>query len=215
MSKFTKNQFFLIVLPALLLVSTYFIFILFVQWFGNKIGYLCGFIFYWSFWCLLIPFALLRKSGLKELFKPMYEEKSKFKLINIILLILPPLFAIFFGPFFSRIANVDFKILVLSFVLAAVNAFCEEVLWRGLYVKIFDRNIILGYIIPAIGFAIWHIAPNAVNASKQGVVPFLAGALFIGLCWGFVAYRTKSIRWTFISHIILDFSGIGALFYFS
>jgi hypothetical protein len=33
--------------------------------------------------------------------------------------------------------------------------------------------------------------------------------------WGLVAWKTKSIRWTVIAHIVLDFSGMGALLYFS
>lgn len=213
--KYSAKKIFLIFLPALLLISTYYAYTCFVQLWGLKVGYLSGFIFYWLFWCLIIPYCVIGKGGVKDILRSSPLTNGKRQWINILLLLIPPLLAILFGPFMGRILKTTFFIGILSLVIAVVNAVSEEILWRGVYIKVFPGKYFLGYIYPAIGFAVWHLVPNTVYTSSYGVVPFIMSALLIGLCWGFVAFRTGSIRWVIISHIILDFSGLGALFYFS
>jgi membrane protease YdiL (CAAX protease family) len=46
------------------------------------------------------------------------------------------------------------------------------------------------------------------------MLSFVAVAMVFGLCWGWVAYRAASIRWVVVSHVLLDFAGLGALVYF-
>jgi len=43
---------------------------------------------------------------------------------------------------------------------------------------------------------------------------FLAGAFHIGLGHGWVAWRTGSIRWTVLTHLLTAFLGLGGLLYF-
>jgi hypothetical protein len=56
----------LLVLPLLLLVSTNLAFQWFVGLWGDRLGYLAGFGFYWLFWCLLAPLWLLGRDGLRQ-----------------------------------------------------------------------------------------------------------------------------------------------------
>jgi membrane protease YdiL (CAAX protease family) len=41
----------------------------------------------------------------------------------------------------------------------------------------------------------------------------VGAAAMSGLQWGWVAWRTGSIRWTTVSHVLFDFSGLGARLY--
>lgn len=41
----------------------------------------------------------------------------------------------------KRIPKVTPMIILASLVIAVVNAFCEEILWRGTYFTIFPHNI--------------------------------------------------------------------------
>jgi len=67
-----------------------------------------------------------------------------------------------------------------------------------------------------VGFAVWHYAPQVVFPSRYpgGATAFVASAGLFGLLWGRVAYRDGTIGRSLISHVLLDFSGLGARIYF-
>jgi membrane protease YdiL (CAAX protease family) len=48
-----------------------------------------------------------------------------------------------------------------------------------------------------------------------GILSYLFGALVIGLPYGWVAWRTGSIRWTAASHGMRNLLGLGATLYFA
>jgi membrane protease YdiL (CAAX protease family) len=102
------------------------------------------------------------------------------------------------------------KILLTAVPVAVVNGVCEELLWRGLYVKVFPGNAALGVIYPSIGFALWHISPQLVVPAETGEWAFVASTFFLGISYGWISYRTGSIKWNAISHSIggiLDLGG--------
>jgi membrane protease YdiL (CAAX protease family) len=51
------------------------------------------------------------------------------------------------------------------------------------------------------------------NPIPDGAFSFVLSTLAIGLSYGWVAWRTGSIRWTVVSHICLNFLGLGAILY--
>jgi len=106
-------------------------------------------------------------------------------------------------------------ILIGSAAIALVNGALEELLWRGAFLDLFAHRRILGYLYPSVGFALWHFAPQSIfpNRAPGGSVSLVAVSLALGLVWGFVARRTRSIRWTVIAHVLFDFSGLGARLY--
>jgi len=78
-----------------------------------------------------------------------------------------------------------------------------------------QKHFRFGYLYPALGFALWHLAPQAVHpiGMPGGLPAFLAGALLLGLCWGWVTWRSGSIRWPLVSHVLTDFLGLEGLVY--
>jgi len=82
------------------------------------------------------------------------------------------------------------------------TVFCEEVLWRGVYVVSFPRRPWLAVGFPALGFALWHFVPQSVFPAASGPVPFVASTLCLGLVYGVIAYRMRSAKWTAISHAL-------------
>lgn len=204
----------LLVMPLVLLLTTYLAFQEFVTWLGFKAGYFAGFAFYWAVWGLLFPLWALGGQGLRTLFRDVRPRLGKPGWVGAVLLALPPLLA-GLTVFPAKLPQATPLVVLVSFVLALVNGTLEEVLWRGAYIKAFSDRVGLGYLYPSLGFALWHLAPQAVHpiAMPGGVAAFIAGALFLGLCWGWVAWRTGSIRWTVVSHVFTDFLGLGALVY--
>ena len=56
-----------------------------------------------------------------------------------------------------------------------MNAFAEELLWGGLFVETFPDDPIKGWLWPATGFTLLHLAPLSVRPSPR-TRSFLAGS---------------------------------------
>ena len=92
--------------------------------------------------------------------------------------------------------------------VAEINAPLEELLWRASYAELWPDNPWLGYVWPSIGFALWHLAPQVIHPSRMGSGRYTAASLALGLSWGYVAWTNRSVRWTTLSHVLTDGSGI-------
>jgi membrane protease YdiL (CAAX protease family) len=73
---------------------------------------------------------------------------------------------------------------------------------------------VFGWIWPALGFGAWHLAPQVIQPSSMGSPAYMTAASLLGLSWGWVAYRTGSLRWIGVSHVLTDGSGIRNARYF-
>jgi membrane protease YdiL (CAAX protease family) len=197
---------FLLILPILLTSSTALVFTSLAGWLGADLGYLLGFGFYWL-WCVSVPLLLFGKDGFLSLFRaeaPLFRRENWF-LIALLSLTLIGAFVAYFVP---NLASVSPWIVLFSPV-AIVNGICEELLWRGTYVKAFRHNALLACIYPALGFAISHISPGLVFPAEGGALPFLLSTVFLGLSYGWVAYRTGSAKWTAITHSLIGLLAFG------
>lgn len=163
-----------------------------------------------------MPVALIGTSGLVGLFQLSAHPFGQPALVEILFLILPPAMSAA-TIFRARAKALTLAVLLLSALLALVNGICEELLWRGAYLTVFPEQPFWGWIYPAIGFGIWHIAPQEVFPSTMpgGRFAFAISAIFLGLCFGWVALQSGSILLTSISHILTDFFGLGGLAYLS
>jgi hypothetical protein len=193
----TSKRFLLLVTPLALQVSTALVFGLASQSFGDAAGYLLGFAFYWIFWCLLVPLLVLGGRGFSSLLTdqaPLFARPNRSPALLWIVITAVTVF-MYGGEFIGAAAG----LILLSIPLAAINGICEEILWRGLYVRIFPRNPWLGILFPSAGFAVWHFAPTRIFSTGD-TTTFIVSTFFLGLAYGFIAYRCGSARWTAISH---------------
>jgi membrane protease YdiL (CAAX protease family) len=125
-------------------------------------------------------------------------------LAAVLLALITLVTVIMYGRDFLR---APLTLILIAIPAAAVNGLCEEILWRGLYVRMFPGNFWLAIVFPAFGFALWHLAPLSIFSDGNKWV-FILSTFFLGLAYGFIAYKTGSITWTAISHSI---NGILAL----
>lgn len=205
----------LLLFPAALIFSCFYIFKLNIWWWGNKQGYFIGFVFYWMV-CFLIPVVLIGRKEIKLLYSLRFPQIRKRKWIAAFFLILPLIFGYGFA-FPIVIANAGITIIIFSFFLALINAFLEELLWRGAFIKIFQDNQFICIFYAGLSFGLWHVVPLSYSATiaPGGMISFIAFAVVLGWLYGWVAWSNKSIFWVTISHILLDFSGLGARIYFN
>lgn len=195
-------------LPFLLQPTTALIFTLASRQLGREKGYLLGFVFYWLVWCLLVPLLLLGRAGFSSLFvdkaplisRPNWLAAVLWAVITLVTILM-------YGRDFLRASP---TLILIAIPAATVNGLCEEILWRGMYVNLFPDNFWLAIIFPSIGFALWHLVPLQVfpEGSRSA---FVLSTFFLGLAYGFIAFKTGSVAWTALSHSlggILALSGM-------
>jgi membrane protease YdiL (CAAX protease family) len=179
---------------------------------GDQGGYLAGFGIYWAT-CAGASVALLGRGRARALFRDARPRLGRPAVLGAALLLWPPIGAIA-TRFVPELAAATPPMLATIAGVALVNAILEELLWRGVFISLFPRNPWLGWLWPAIGFGLWHLAPQVIHPSSMGALGYVIAATALGLSWGWVAYRTGSLRWVSVSHFLTDGSGLrNALFF--
>jgi len=205
MNPIWKRSFFILALPILLNVLMSALFLALSHLLGAQAGYLLGFGVYWLFWCLLVPGWLLGKAEFAAILRdraPLFRRENW---LAALLWLIVTLVAVFM--YAGEFIRAPLALILLSLPLATINGFCEEILWRGLYIRLFPRNPWLGILYPALGFALWHLAPQLIFPAEN-VIGFVIATFFLALPYGFIAWRTGSAKWTALAHSL---SGILAL----
>ena len=162
---------------------------------GKELAWYLGFIIYWPLCCVIIPMKLIGKEKIISLYR-----RSKIKLGSIIIALIPILLTLI-GSTFMEYDKVSLLGKLMLLITAFGNGIFEEVLWRGVYVELFPNNSFWGVIWPSIWFAVWHLAPGFVSDTFNPFV-LMAGAFVFGLCWSIVAWKSNSIRFSTLSHIL-------------
>jgi membrane protease YdiL (CAAX protease family) len=175
--------------------------------FGARSGYRIGFAVYWAA-CIAVSVAVLgRQAG--GLFRRTASLPPP-KTVAAAVLAIPVAGAIAtqLVPNLRRTTSAQ---LGVSIGLATVNATAEELFWRGLPSLVHPNDPVRGWLLPAAAFTAWHVVPLAAAGSMRRAPGLLFGAGMIGLGYGWIAWRTGSLRWTLLPHIATDASGVAAV----
>lgn len=211
----TWRQWLALATPPVLVLSMIPTFIGFVAWFGYPLGYLLAFVVYWAGWCLIVAALLLGSwREIPALFRRTEASRQRHSWKTALLLLWPLPFPILFR-FLPQLDEANGAILAASVLLGLVIGITEEVLWRGVYVRLFPQHIVLNTLYPSLMFAIWHLAPQAVvaNPSPGGAASFVVYSLVLGLSYAIHARKSGSIRGATLSHCIHDIFGLGGFVY--
>jgi membrane protease YdiL (CAAX protease family) len=212
---FTRRRRIALLAPVVLILTMCAAFLGFGAWLGFPLGYLVAFVPYWVGWCILFPWMIVDGlPGLLDLFRAGKRRFAQLGWKVQLALWWPIAFPLFF-VFISRIGEANIPIILGSVVLGLVIGITEEILWRGVYVRLFPDNVGLNTIYPSVMFGLWHIAPQWVRTSTMpgGMASFVLYALVLGLSYAYYARKTGSIRWCAVSHCIHDALGLGAFVY--
>jgi len=207
MKDMNKRQFVILCAAPILCIAM----LLFIPLLTNKIGktggYVVGFCIYWFVFCLPVSlYSCNGPHGLKEVYSQRTDIKTSERVLWYLIAFMPCV-ATFFVVFKNFAPIAGFQVLVIALLYALINGTIEELFWRGIFNKIFNHNIFLSYIYPTIFFGIWHISLYFAKGMvyQGGFLPLVGGAFFMGLLWGWVAYKTKSIGIVTVAHIITNF----------
>lgn len=210
-----KKQTVLLSIAPILCISMLILIPLLTVAIGRTAGYVVGFCIYWFIFCL--PVSVYNSNGLSSL-GGIYTQKSNIPTIMrklYYLLAFIPCIATFFVVFKELASTAGLQVLFIALLFALINGTIEEMFWRGAFNKAFNNNIILAYIYPSIFFGIWHISLYLAKGIvyEGGFVSLVGGSFFMGLLWGWVAYKTNSIKIVTIAHIITNFFAFTGLIF--
>lgn len=213
-NRFTGRQWAMIAAPIVLVLSMWAAFQGFVAWLGSPPGYLAAFIVYWIGWCIVVPVVILGLRGVLDLFREGEVPFAQLGWKTQALLWWPIVFPLGF-IFIPRVAEANAAIIAVSILLGVVIGVTEELLWRGVYVRLFPDDVWLNTVYPSVIFGLWHVAPQSVRTSTMpgGAASFVVYAVVLGLSYATYARKTGSIRWCTMSHCIHDALGLGAFVY--
>lgn len=158
--------------------------------------------------CWVLTWRFADKAALKALYrKPI--NRQPFTLVLTWL----PAIATFMAVFWHAAPQLPVSILLAILAIALMNGLTEELFWRGVFITHFPSNIRLGLFLPLLVFTAWHVALLLIpGVHYQGGAPaLLGGALYMGLSWGWVVWRTGDIRSVSIAHVLANtfaFSGL-------
>jgi len=215
MKNIEKKKSFLIWIAPILCISMLVLVPLITSIIGKTAGYIVVFCIYWLVFC--IPVSLYFSNGFSGV-KGIYSQKSDLpsarKIIYYILAFVPCI-GIFFVVFMVFAPKAGIFPVLIAAIFALINGTIEEMFWRGIFNKVFKENLYLAFLYPSLFFGIWHVALyNAKGISYQGgFASLVGGSLIMGLLWGWIAYKTKSIKVVTIAHIITNFLAFTGLIY--
>lgn len=192
-----QSELFVLALPILVWLAMNLFFNLSARRFGKDVGYLLSFAVYWLVFGLTIPVCWIGGSNFTDLLKdhtPLFSPQNWPAALLWIIVTLVTL--AMYGKSFVK---APLTLILLAIPLATLNGFCEEILWRGMFVQAFPGNPWLEILYPAVGFALWHLAPQNVFPAENKST-FILSTFFMGLAYGFIAYSTSSAFWTAVSH---------------
>jgi hypothetical protein len=188
----TKRQRLAILAAPVLTVTMLPVYWLAADLLGREWGWYAGFLVYWPVWCVGLPLALLGWSEARDLLRA-----GPMSPLSWVLVTLPPVMAAV-----GRLAGAEGPDRPLLWAaMALVNGALEEMLWRGMYVRLFPGRLRWALAWPTVWFALWHLAPGSV-AMGSDVWVLIGGAAVLGAALGWVAVRSRSIRWTVVSHML-------------
>jgi len=192
--KMNKKQKIAIFALPVLAIFMYAIFQLAAIIFGRELAWYIGFFIYWPIGCLSFPLWIVGRKNFRKLFR--YQKLNKQSLF----LLISPFIIALIGRFIMEYYQVNIWARFVLVLYAFANGSLEEILWRGVYIKLFPDKKLWGIVWPTLWFSIWHYAPGSVSTSFNPFI-LMAGAGVFGFCWSWLAMKTKTIRWSMISHI--------------
>lgn len=103
---------------------------------------------------------------------------------------------------------------MLAAAVSLINGPLEETAWRGGFMTVFRDRPRLGFWLGWVLFTAWH-GPLLFSHGivfEGGWVALVGGAAGLGLLWSAIAWRTGSVFWVSIAHVLTNVLTFWVLF---
>ena len=194
-----KRQIIAIIVPPVLIAVMYPIFHSLALVMNGTVAWYLGLAIYWLIWGAAFPLLIIGWENIKTLVRPQRPTKK------VLLLVAIPLLGALIVQFMPGMGYEKSSVWILLLLLSSTigNGFFEELLWRGVYVRLFPDSIFYRMIWPGIWFALWHYVPGSVSSgSVAGLIGLMAGAGVMGLYLSYLTRKTNTLWWSILVHFI-------------
>ena len=187
-----------IIAPLVLVAVMYPIFHALAGVMKERVAWFLGLAIYWIIWGAVFPLIIIGKDAITKFIRPQKPDKK------ILLIIVIPLL----GALAARLILGGYEkesvwIALLIFSTPFGNGFFEEVLWRGVYVKLFPNNIFFWMIWPSVWFAFWHYVPGSISSGSP--LGLMIGSGMMGLYLSYLTKKTNTVWWAIVFHTVGGF----------
>ncbi len=196
--------------PPAVLGSMYLVFLAASQVVPLQYALFAGLPVYWLVWCLAFPLWVVGRRRFREMFQATPHPLGRPAALGLTFLVLPIVLTVSYTAIIlleGSLLPIRLAAVAIAALIAMCNGVGEEVLWRGTYHVAYRGALFMGYLFPAVGFGCWHLAamPFSDYALPGGPVAYVAGAIALGLMWGWMTRSSGSIRGAVASHVTLNF----------
>lgn len=198
----TRSQIALVLHALMLIAALLFIVPALTEALGGPRGFLLSLLVYWLGFCLPVIFFHVRGRRSVRLFS----EKLAWRDWFVPGLLLLQVGAVGLVAFVPNTALLTTHGAMLAGLVALINGPLEEAAWRGGFLTRFAERPRLGFVLSLILFTAWHI-PLALShgiAFDGGWLYLIGGAGALGLLWSWIAWRTGSVFWTALAHVLTN-----------
>ena len=205
----SARQLALLAHAALLIGALFFIVPALTAWHPQH-GYLFALTFYWLFFCLpVIGWHALEGSDGR-----LFTEKLRWRDWWIIPLLLVQVSIVALANFVPNTPILTQGSMYLALLIAAINGPLEEMARRGGFLGTFRDKPRLGFWLGWALFTAWHI-PLALSHDivfDGGALALVGGASALGLFWAWIAWRTGSVFYVSLAHMLTNVFAFWVLF---
>lgn len=191
-----------LVLHALAVIAALFVLVPRLTAIDGRSGYLLSLAFYWIGFCIpVIALHVWNRDGGR-----LFSEKLAWRDWWIPGLLLVQVIAIGLVALVPHTSILTTHGAMLAAAIAIINGSLEEAAWRGGFMMRFADKPRLGFWLGWVLFTAWHV-PLALShgiAFDGGWIALVGGAALLGLLWSWIAWRTGSVFWVSIAHVLTN-----------
>jgi membrane protease YdiL (CAAX protease family) len=184
-----------IITPPILVGVMYPIFHSLAAVMNNRVAWFLGLVIYWIIWGAVFPLFIIGKDEIKALIRPRKPDTK------ILLLVAIPLLGAVAGRLIlGGYEKESVWIALFVFSTPFGNGFFEEVLWRGVCLRLFPDHLFYRMIWPSVWFALWHYAPGSVSSGNPAGL--MIGAGVMGFYLSYLAKKRNTVWWGIAIHTV-------------
>jgi membrane protease YdiL (CAAX protease family) len=196
----SRPQLALVLHALVLILSMAFIVPALTRALGGPQGYLAALCIYWLGFCLPVIALHVQRQRSSRLFSERLAWRDWF----VPFLLLVQVSVVGLVVIMPNTTLLTTHGAMAGALVALINGPLEEAAWRGGFLTRFAERRRLGFWLGWLLFSAWHIPLMLSHGVVLDGLVLVGGATALGLFWSWITWRTGSVFWTTIAHVLTN-----------